>query len=255
MTRANSGTCVWLESQTGGVGRTVLAVNLAFELAAFGRRVCLIDLDERFPAIHEYFRLPQRQAAVVAALRFLSQDRLDDTKLGELVARLVSKGAALDYLSGFGLADNEIDFEKLEQLLNLLSERYDFLVIDSADSPSEKFAALMSQSATRRLFVVPSEPVGLARFETIAPSLEAAALGQLEIVLNRANPSANSAKSAAQLRKSIRDFTALPIAAVIPSDQLFDEAAARGIPLRQAGQKSKALSAIGELAERLASTL
>lgn len=250
-----TGASIWVESQTGGVGRTVIAANLAFELAANGRRVCLIDLDERFPALHEYFALPQRQAAVLAALRFLSQDRLDDAKLGELTARLVSKGAALDYLSGFGLADNEIAFDQLEKLLEALCERYDFVVVDTSAEASEPLCEIGRKTASRRLFVVPAETVGLARMASVATDLEASSLGQLEIVLNRANIGSVGGRSAAQLHKAVRDFTSIPVAAVIPSDQLFDEAAARGMPLRQAGQKSKALAAIGDLAERLATTL
>ena len=65
----SAGACIWFESITGGVGRTVLAVNLAFELAARGSKVCLVDLDELFPAIHDYFALPQRQASVLAGIR------------------------------------------------------------------------------------------------------------------------------------------------------------------------------------------
>jgi MinD-like ATPase involved in chromosome partitioning or flagellar assembly len=111
------------------------------------------------------------------------------------------------------------------------------------------------KTASRRLFVVPAETVGLARLASVATDLEAGSLGQLEIVLNRANIGSAGGRSAAQLHKAVRDFTSIPVAAVIPSDQLFDEAAARGMPLRQAGQKSKALAAIGDLAERLATTL
>jgi MinD-like ATPase involved in chromosome partitioning or flagellar assembly len=249
------GASIWVESQTGGVGRTVIAANLAFELAAKGRRVCLIDLDERFPALHEYFALPQRQAAVLAAVRFLSQERFNDTKLGELTARLVSKGAALDYLSGFGLADNEIAFDQLEKLLEALCERYDFVVADTSAQASESMRELGRKTALRRLFVVPAETVGLARLAAAATELEEGSLGQLELLLNRASLGVAGGRSAAQLLKAVRDFTSIPVAGVIPSDQLFDEAAARGMPLRQAGQKSKALAAIGDLAERLATTL
>lgn len=253
--RGLSGASIWVESQTGGVGRTVLAANLAFELAAKGHRVCLIDLDEQFPALHEYFALPQRQAAVLAAIRFLSQDRFDDVKLGELTARLVSKGAALDYLSGFGLAENEIDFDQLERLLEALCERYQFVLVDIAAHASERMRELGRKVASRRLFVVLAENVGLAHLASASPALESGSLGQLEIVLNRANLGVAGARTAAQIHKAVRELTAIPVAAVIPTDQIFDEAAARGMPLRQAGQKSKALAAIGELAERLATTL
>jgi MinD-like ATPase involved in chromosome partitioning or flagellar assembly len=168
---------------------------------------------------------------------------------------LVSKGAALDYLSGFGLAGNEIDFDQLERLLQALCERYEFVLVDIAAHASERMRELGRKVASRRLFVVLAENVGLARLASASPALESESLGQLEIVLNRANLGVAGARTAAQIHKAVRELTAIPVAAVIPSDQIFDEAAARGMPLRQTGQKSKALAAIGELAERLATTL
>jgi MinD-like ATPase involved in chromosome partitioning or flagellar assembly len=232
----------------------VLAVNLAFELAARGSKVCLVDLDELFPAIHDYFALPQRQASVLAGIRLIAQDRLHEDKLAELVSRLVCKGAALDYLSGFGLNENPIDYVHLERLISRLCERYEFVVLDSSANATAEAAGLVNQLAHRRLLVIPADSVGLARMAALSSQLETESLGQLEVVLNRAY-TGSSGRTSAQLQKSVRDITALPLAAIIPEDQQLEEAGARGVPLRQLGQKSKALSAIGDLAQRLMSTL
>lgn len=258
---------IWFESLSGGVGRSVLAINLAFELAALGHRVCLLELDHRLPSIHEYFGLPQKQASVVAGMRLLRQERLDEGKLAELCIRLVARGAALDYLSGFGLPINNIDFGILERFVELVHEKYDFVVVDSAAwvpkvgsaGAAAEMRSMALRKATKRLLVVPADQVGLARLADYAADLEVAGIGQLDILLNRAVVSNTgrlvASRTIPQLQKAIRDVSALPLTDVVLEDRAFDEAASRGLPLRQIGQKSKALAVIADLAVRFAGSL
>ena len=265
---------IWFESIAGGVGKSVLAANAAFEIAALGHRVCLLELDEELPSIHDYFGLPHRQAAVLAGMRLLQQERLDDEQLQALCTRLVVRGIAIDFLSGFGLPDADLDFELLELFIEQVSLSFDYLVIDTAAKASHELKGISQKLANRRVLVVAADQVGIARLGSAIAGTAAAIsgawaapagpwaanshhpdLGQMEIVLNRADLSAAAARSEGQLRKQVRDLTAIPVAAVIPRDSVFDEAASRGLPLRQVSQKSKALSVIGELALRLVSSL
>jgi len=51
------GKIITLHSNRGGVGKTLISVNLAIAYASLGRNVCLFDLDFRAPSLFEIFHL------------------------------------------------------------------------------------------------------------------------------------------------------------------------------------------------------
>jgi len=95
-----SGRFIAVQGVNPGAGRSVVALNLAFELAGHGSRVLLIDLDTDWPSLHRYFAMGSAQAAVLAACRFLEQQKLDANNLENLAVRLIAKGASINFLSG-----------------------------------------------------------------------------------------------------------------------------------------------------------
>ena len=243
-----------VEAISAGAGKSVLAANLAFELAAAGHRVCLIDLDTIWPSQHRYFGLPQQQAAVLAGMRLLEQDRLDFAALGNLTVRLVAKGANVDFLSGYGLnlETAKLNFQLLETFLEFLSLNYSHIVLDLAAGPNADAQVLTSKLASHRLLVLQPDSVSVSRFLDAEPRIISQGGAPVSLVVNRLRSSVLGARPDWQVRQVLRERTQLQIQAMIPEDDLFDEALQRGLPLRQLSGKSKALAAIGELAGRLA---
>jgi pilus assembly protein CpaE len=127
-----AGRVVSLASSKGGSGTTLIAVNLAYSLAAPGnRRVLLIDLSQQF-----------------ADASLLVADKPPPITLADLCSRIEFLDAALfescvmhvhanlDVLAGAGdpLKAAELLPAQLERILALVRERYDAVLIDVGQS-------------------------------------------------------------------------------------------------------------------------
>jgi pilus assembly protein CpaE len=127
-----AGRVVSLASCKGGSGTTLIAVNLAWSLAALrGRRVLLIDLSQQF-ADASLLMADKPPPATLADL--CSQiDCLDAALLDACVMHV---HANLDVLAGAGdpLKAAGVLPGQLEQILALVRERYDAVLIDIGPS-------------------------------------------------------------------------------------------------------------------------
>ncbi|NMM03329.1 AAA family ATPase [Paraburkholderia sp. RP-4-7] len=127
-----AGRVVTLASCKGGSGTTLIAVNLAWSLAALrGRRVLLIDLSQQF-ADASLLMADKPPPATLADL--CSQiDCLDAALLDACVMHV---HANLDVLAGAGdpLKAAGVLPGQLEQILALVRERYDAVLIDIGQS-------------------------------------------------------------------------------------------------------------------------
>jgi len=240
-----------VQSVSGGVGRSAIAANLAFELAATGARVALLDLDDAWPSLHRYFALPQQQAAVLAAMRLVSQQKLDSNSMEQLSVRLLAKGVGVDFLSGFGLGENRanLDADLLAGLLQTLRQRFDVLVLDTNPAMDSVTGAVVATLVDATALVTLGDAVSLGRLLDAEAKLRTAA--NTLLVVNRLRASALGARPEWQVQQLLRDRSVFRQAAVVPEDQAFDEALLRGLPLRQVAPKSRAAQAIAELAVRL----
>ena len=244
-----------VQSVCAGAGRSAIAANLAFELAAGGTRVLLIDLDENWPSIHRQFGLPNQQAAVLAALRLYEQEKLDANAFEELSVRLIARGVSIDFLSGYGLNLNRdaINYSGLSQLIRTFSERFGAIVIDAPAGIQSKMLSSIAAVATSVLQVTQADAVSLGRFLDSQPGLGVSPSASIpnQLVVNRLRASVLGARPEWQVQQVLRERTNYTNATVIPEDSAFDEALQRGLPLRQLGGKSKAATALTELAARL----
>ena len=234
-----------------GAGKSVIALNLAFEMAANGSRVCLVDLDSSWPSLHRYLAVGSQQAAVLAACRFLQLEKLDANSLEGLAVRLVAKGASINFLSGYGLDANigAIGSEDISQLLTFLADRFDALVIDAGSASRSAIYAAVMAATDSNVVVTQPDSVSLARYLEHAPQITSEA--ESTLVVNRFRASVLGARPEWQLQQMLRQSTAHSGAAVIPQDDAFDAAVLQAVPLRQVTAKSMALRAMGELAASL----
>lgn len=127
-----AGRIVSLASCKGGSGTTLIAVNLAWSLAAQrNRRVLLIDLSQQFADAS--LLLADKPPPVTLADLCLQVDRLDAALLD---ASVMHVHANLDVLAGAGdpLKAAAMLPAQLEQILALVRERYDAVLIDLGQS-------------------------------------------------------------------------------------------------------------------------
>lgn len=127
-----AGRVVSLASSKGGSGTTMIAVNLAYSLAALSnRRVLLIDLSQQFGDAS--LLMADKPPPTTLADLCSQAERLDAALLESCVMHV---HANLDVLAGAGdpLKAAELQPAQLERLLALVRDRYDAVLIDIGQS-------------------------------------------------------------------------------------------------------------------------
>jgi capsular exopolysaccharide synthesis family protein len=159
-------------------GKTLVATNLAVSLAQAGQSVVLVDADMRRPRVHEVFGVSQEPG------------------LSELVAGMVTADAVI-YPSGLDglslVAAGHIPPNPAELLssphfrrvLAGLSERFEWVLIDTPPVMAITDASLVAHVASGVLFVVGSELTGVPAALNALEQLEAAKARFVGAVLNK----------------------------------------------------------------------
>ncbi len=146
MADARRGTVITVFSTASAVGKTLIAINMAAELAKQGYRVCLADLDLQFGDVCNYLQL-QPTYTLADAARVLEKEKDNfsvqnflttydryDVPFGVLAAPL-----KLEEAYNMPTAD-------VRQILLQLQLKFDFVVVDTASTFSEVNLAAMELS-------------------------------------------------------------------------------------------------------------
>jgi tyrosine-protein kinase Etk/Wzc len=110
---------------TPAVGKSFVSANFATVLASIGKRVLLIDADLRTGHLHRYFGIERKSG--------LSDAISKAAPLDQVICRDVVEN--VDFISTGTLPSNPAELlahENFGKLLQLLSARYDFILIDTA---------------------------------------------------------------------------------------------------------------------------
>ena len=110
-----------------GEGKTTIASNLAAILSHSGKKVILIDADLRRPRVHTYTGVSN----IAGLSDLLIADNFD---LVDEYVQILEKTPDLRILPSGGLPANPTDLlgsEKMKDLLQTLSDSYDYIVIDA----------------------------------------------------------------------------------------------------------------------------
>lgn len=114
----------------GGVGATMFAVNLAWELAQIGSKgglkICLLDLDLQAGSVATYLDLPRREAIFELLSDTAAMD--DDS----FKAAMLSYNEKLDVLTApaDALPLEILQTDDIDRLLDKAAEHYDFVIVD-----------------------------------------------------------------------------------------------------------------------------
>lgn len=137
MADARRGTVITVFSTASAVGKTLIGINMAAELAKQGYRVCLVDLDLQFGDVCNYLQL-QPAYTIADAVKSLKKN-IDDFNVQQFLTTYDR------YDVPFGVMAAPLKLEEaynmqstdIQQILLQLQLKFDFVVIDTASTFSE----------------------------------------------------------------------------------------------------------------------
>ena len=229
-------------SGKGGVGKSVITVNLAMALAQRGDSVCLLDASsgvghvELLCGRNAYWNLSH----VAAGSRRLA----DITHAGPHGVQVVSGASCL-------LDASDSPMNLLPQLTSL-ERQHDWLIVDTASGPSRASSPFL-RAADRVLIVTTPEPTAIAEAYSAVKSLSSAEGLVISALVNRAGSIEQASQILERLRHAARSFLRadLDLAGSIPEDATVQQSVVARQPLAQFEPTCAAQQAIEQLAERM----
>lgn len=232
----HAGKVVTVFSTKGGVGKTVLATNLACGLAKYHERsVAIIDLDLQFGDVGIMMSITPERTVYDAVQSF---ERLDVSMLQGYLMQHPSGVKAL--LAPTKPEDAEgLTAHRLSSIIRLLRTVFDFIVIDTA--PAFNDVTLAALDASDLVYVVTMMDVASVKNTRISlQKLRQLGYDQssMRLVLNRAD--SKVFMNVDDVEEAVGD----KISGRIPSDLLVPRSVNRGMPLVLEAPKTRVAKAI-----------
>ena len=244
-----SGNVVSIFSTKGGVGKTLLAVNLAIALSQAGKRVALIDLD--LQAVQDMARMidatPQYSIFDIVSIL----EKVEQAGNIKNYMTLVSS-AGIDFLPAITRPKQSphITGDRIGKVIGMLVPHYDFIIVDGGRAFTDSLIQIFNRS-NLILFIV--TPDILSVYETrwgldVLQSLHFP-LKMLKLLLNRAESKSGLSWQEVKLALPVE------IIASVPSDgRVVGLALNRGVPVVVDNPSSRVSAAIKKFAQDLIST-
>ena len=150
-----------LHSNRGGVGKTLIATNLAFAYSKLGENVCLIDLDFRAPGLFPKLQLPTPRFWINDFLN--DRGNLWDTLIdvqqkyetpGQLLVGLADP--ALNSIKNMSWRSKQWEMKAFRKLLSLKTEladkAVDYLILDT--SPGILYSSVNAVACSDMVIIV-----------------------------------------------------------------------------------------------------
>lgn len=233
-------------STKGGVGKSLIAVNLAVTLAKEGKKVCAIDLDTQVVGDMAHMLSINPQKCMADLMSFLKKQPQLTRKTDFIIK---TKLTNVDFLAGV-LKPQQSGYlypDKLAEVFNLIDKDYDYIVVDVGKSFSDVFLSVLNQ-ANLILLVVTPDVLSIYQTKWALDTLQFLhfPLSMIKLVLNRAE----SASSISW--QEIRVSLPVDIIEKVPSEgKLVNQAVNQGVPIAIDSPRSRVALAITNLAHTL----
>ncbi len=200
-------------STKGGVGRTLLATNLAVAMKKLtNKKVCLVDLDLQFGDVSIMLNLKPQNTLAGLAREIADAGVLEDETLTNFILKHEDSG--LDVLAAPNRPDEAETIKQahISEILRKLTERYHYTILDLPTYVSD--ISLISLEASTQVLLLlnmelPTVKSGKLMCELMG-TLDAAQ--KIKVVLNREDP------NAPYQVKDISEVLGQPVSFTLPSD-------------------------------------
>ncbi len=149
LSASNDAKKILVTSSLSGEGKTCLSINLAISLAQTGKKVIILDCDLRKPKVHRYLRIKHSSQYGVSTV--LSGTADVDSSIGYL------EDIDLYVMLSGPIPPNPselLNSERAKKLFDDLSERFDYIICDTAPAAIVTDAVALSQHCDGVIFVI-----------------------------------------------------------------------------------------------------
>ncbi len=168
-----------MTSTTSGEGKSFISINLSSSLALLHKRVVLVGLDIRAPKLTDYLDLPAKKGVT----DFLSNDNVT---LDDIVRRdAVEKG--MDIITSGPIPPNPSELlagNRLQQLIDELRERYDYVILDSAPVGMVSDSLSLARVADATIYVCRANYTTISDVEYFNKLYNEKRLPKLSLIVN-----------------------------------------------------------------------
>lgn len=232
-----------ITSGKGGVGKTTTTSNIGMSLARLERKTLLIDADVGLRNLDLLLGLENR-------IIYTGTDVLDGScKLEQAIIQDKREPE----LAFFPLCSNQaktpLTKEKMQQLIDMLEDRYDFILIDCPAGIDEGFKNAI-ESVHEALLVVTPEVTSIRDADKVVGILEARDMKEINLVINRVKPSMIKSETMMSI-DDVQGILGVPIIGIIPDSEQVIIASNRGEPLVLDKGDSLPKKAFEDIARRL----
>ncbi len=162
-------------SGKGGVGKTTVAVNVA-TLLSRKHSVIAVDSDIALPNLHSFFGIDEPFVTILDALK---DDKFLEDAIYDITPSLhiMPSGSTIKALEG-------IKMERFNELIDTLSDMYDYVIVDIAAGLS-KFAAIPMTASDEICIVVNPERPSIMDAQKVRKVAEMMEIDVKGAVINR----------------------------------------------------------------------
>jgi MinD-like ATPase involved in chromosome partitioning or flagellar assembly len=259
---------VW--GPAGAPGRSTVAITLASELAALGKRTVLVDCDTYGSSVGQSLGFLDEAPGMAAAARASEHGGLDLISLAR-VAPCLDSLPTLRVLTGIPRADRwpELRSGAVTHILETARQLAEFIVVDCGFSieddeelsydtaaPRRNAATLAALEAADDLLAIGSaDPVGLQRLVRAVQEIRSASLltPTPRVVVNKVRASAVGARPEQRISEALARFAGMDRLVFLPWDQAsLDAAMYAGRSLTESAPQSELRRALHRLARECA---
>jgi pilus assembly protein CpaE len=242
--RFGRGTVVTVTGAKGGIGKTVLSVNLAVALREqTGSSVAIVDADTQFGDVATMLDLPPG-VALTDAIR--DAERINRDLVGEYVT---SHASGVDTIGGTELDDawSDSDPESLKLLIDAFARVYDFVIVDTSGS-FDRFVRASVEAATLTLIVTSADVSSIRNTKAALDRLEHWGIDteRTRFIFNRSTPTGSVSRS------ELHEALGRDVLLEIPFDKAVASSVQLGMPVVLRAPRSRAAQDLRALAGRIA---